>query len=78
MISSVFHFITNLLSVTDNPIVNFIIMAVIGYISFGIGWNAGSYGDNSVERKLFHWTFRIISFSVMYGITKYVCQLVLA
>ena len=68
--SKVFSFISSICSVSDNPIIDALVMGVICYLAYKIAWVAGSVGDNSFERKCFHWAVRIPTFFVLFGIAK--------
>lgn len=65
----IFDLITSPYSLFDDPIYNYIAMAIVGSIAFTIAWNiVGKSGIRGELGSILHWTIRIIAFIVVWFI----------
>lgn len=64
--SFIFDLLTDPLALPISPIVEYIILLVLGEIAFRIAWNAspGGFGGSVI-----HWFVRIIAFVIMWATT---------
>ncbi len=63
----IFDLITSPYSLFDDPIYNYISMAIVGSIAFTIAWNiVGKSGIRGELGSILHWTIRIIAFIVVW------------
>ena len=54
-----------------NPVHEYIILAIVGGMAFLLAYRlAGRFGTDSSERKVLHWTFRIIIFIALWAIIR--------
>lgn len=57
----IYELLTFPLTVSSNPIIDYIIISVLGCISFAIAWNfVGDVGIRGKAGSIIHWTVRII------------------
>jgi len=62
-----FDLITSQLSLLENPLHNYLAMAIIGIVAFAIAWNAvGEIGARGEAGSILHWIIRIFSFVVIW------------
>ena len=72
MLKLLFEFLTSSFSVSENPISNYIIMAVVGYIAFLMAYNIVGwfYYTDIIEGKgvgqILHWVIRLFIFVIIY------------
>lgn len=63
----IFDLITSPYSLFDDPIYNYVAMAIVGSIAFIIAWNiVGKSGIRGELGSILHWTIRIIAFIVLW------------
>ena len=74
MLKLLFEFLTSSFSLSENPISNYIIMAVVGYIAFLMAYNIVGwfYYTDIIEGKgvgqILHWVIRLFIFVIIYRI----------
>ena len=73
MLKLLFDFMTNPLGLPINFIWEYLILAVIGAIAFGIAWNISPGGDFG---SLIHWVVRLIAFVILWAIVYGIIALV--
>ncbi|MFA7051010.1 MAG: hypothetical protein WC189_02840, partial [Bacilli bacterium] len=62
-----FDLITSQLSLFENPLHNYLAMAIIGLVAFAIAWNAvGEIGARGEAGSILHWIIRIFAFVVIW------------
>lgn len=62
-----FDLITSQLSLFENPLHNYLAMAIIGVVAFAIAWNAvGEIGARGEAGSILHWIIRIFAFVVIW------------
>lgn len=62
-----FDLITSQLSLFENPLHNYLAMAIIGVVAFVIAWNAvGEIGVRGEAGSILHWIIRIFAFVVIW------------
>ncbi len=72
MLKLLFEFLTSSFSLSENPISNYIIMAVVGYIAFLMAYNIVGwfYYTDIIEGKgvgqILHWVIRLFIFVIIY------------
>ena len=72
MLKLLFEFLTSSFSLSENPISNYIIMAVVGYIAFLLAFNIVGwfYYTDIIEGKgvgqILHWVIRLFIFVIIY------------
>ena len=77
MIKIIFDLITSPLSLFENPLQNYIAMAIIGAISYGIAFRAvGELGLRGKAGSDVHWTIRLIVFLVIWLLCCIVIKIV--
>lgn len=77
MIKIIFDLITSPLSLFENSLQNYIAMAIIGTISYGIAFRAvGELGLRGQAGSDVHWTIRLIVFLVIWLLCCIVIKIV--
>lgn len=72
MLKLLFEFLTSSFSLSENPISNYIIVAVVGYIAFLMAYNIVGwfYYTDIIEGKgvgqILHWVIRLFIFVIIY------------
>lgn len=73
----IFDLITSPFSLFDNPFYNYIAMAIVGVLAFGIAFNiVGELGFRGKLGSITHWTIRIIVFVLLWFIFGIIIKLV--
>lgn len=71
ILKPIFEIFTNQITVFDNPIIEYLIKALIGLIAYKGAWNIVHelYGDSIITSKnsgsIIHWTVRAIIFYIL-------------
>lgn len=77
MIKIIFDLITSPLSLFENPLQNYIAMAIIGAISYGIAFRVvGELGLRGQAGSNVHWAIRLIVFLVIWLLCCVVIKIV--
>jgi len=67
----IYELITYPLSVIENPFYDFILLTIIGLISFVVAWNfVGESGIRGKAGSILHWTVRLIIMVIFTTITS--------
>lgn len=72
-----YELLTYPLSVIEDPFWDFVLLTIIGSISFAIAWNfVGETGIRGKTGSIFHWIIRIIVMFVLCMITSLIIKLI--